>query len=1686
MALFASNKPSHEGRLDKSLMEFHSSQPLLATAWSSPTSVLITNNEGEILTVVQEPRDRDSTSKTTLLVTCLAWHPFERILIIGWSNGKLLLWSMPMAGELGINDEEDIGTYGHSSYVVLSLAAKAATFTDMEDLTHEHRDRSVLLCEWSAQGEYLLTSYDSNTVTLWKLDRSALRQHNEVQNIAREHVIRSLWFVEAPDPIIKAAHIPSKLTSALSRGSLNAPLRKSAPRDSQSPENHDHELSDAPLNVSEDDTVFLLLGGSNCIYIITEEQKLSKVTSRIGSIISFLYDPKERTLVAWNNTQTLEVFHIYRDLSVESLFWRKLTPPGYPTAAPSGGLSPSLAWAGTGSVVIGSGDDRVYVLDIKTETIHTIPLPQVGSHVRIVACSPQRKVLVVGTIEGLASVFIHNNRATPQSAQRSSGKVDDVVSSSDEPNGVALMHMAINDISAWEALTTHNLGEPIDHISINPLGDIAVCTGSAHLQVIHETVRHRAWDGAAAATQISTNLVVIESVTGCQCLLNSKTKIRGLSISFPNIALWNGSQIDIYTINETTSDFVHVNFVPTVSPAFALHRDGLLYVKDGRIIFTTLHLQNIGQLTFTASEGVPVVLDIMKDFVVVVSSKNSLRLVRVTPRGLQPLGPSRPFRLIEDDTEANKVTVVSAHVNAQGRRVALMARVGPLQVPDTHIWVFDADTDKMMTFDFAERNEVPDAVYWNTPEPNASTIGELEYLLLACETHQLRCKTTDSDPNAESIIDEDDDDNKNNFVQARSDEDRDPGTESPAPRFIHREGYAEPMPDLENFAEKKESGAGWGNRSLGLMGILSSRAHNLVTLFATDNGLVVHNSAPLKVYQICLVGLTIPDFLLSSVKIDGDPSNPHDYVIEQKRLRDFDGLQSDNDVAVREALMKFSYYSTIGNMDEAYRCMKMIKDPSAWQSLARMCVSTGRLDVAAVCLATINDAVAARALRESQEDYPNDKNVQLASLACSMGLLEECERLLRASKQYGIITDVFLACGKFERAQQHSERYDRIHIRSVIYKYAQFMESLGNVDASIIWYYNAHCAGTDVPRIFFHNNRLHKLRELMNGRDASRNSSRAVSVCSSNHDAVSSGPRSAFASLFPNNKDLLQWWARYSERRCDIQEALWFYGLCEDTYNQVRLLCGLVPPRIDKALELVDRDIEKANAKFQRYRQQQYVGSSEEKATQQSEPDCVGAAFLIGQYYESERKVDKALQYYQYAGAYYSGARLSRAAERDNDVFEFAARSGDERLMLECALYLSEKGLYSKAVELYRKIGAVQCALEGCIRGGLFDTLHEISMELADSNMASEEVFMSMAEHFQSTGDYSKAVEMLVFAKHYDAALQLCQDQNVTLTEAMADSITGQGNNLPVNEKQELLLRIARIAKDQGLWNLACKKYTQAGDRLKAMKMLMRSGDVDKVIFFANHSRNAEIYTLAGNFLQNQNWSANRNIYNNIVLFYTKSRSFNSLLNFYDSCAQFYIDENRNYEDALQVLDECVRTFEKLAPSQSVGEKISGTDTPKLADLQERMKVVQSFVTAQKLFSEIDPKENIERKKVKGDQIIKLCSDIIKRSRPGNSDHELIEASLRVGDVFALLVHFYFEKLGESRNAFKVLESMPKHNIEPHLFLEIDFMEKVCLANSKQLSSLLPHLSSASGFASKNEHNDLNMVGETESNLLNH
>jgi len=73
------------------------------------------------------------------------------------------------------------------------------------------------------------------------------------------------------------------------------------------------------------------------------------------------------------------------------------------------------------------------------------------------------------------------------------------------------------------------------------------------------------------------------------------------------------------------------------------------------------------------------------------------------------------------------------------------------------------------------------------------------------------------------------------------------------------------------------------------------------------------------------------------------------------------------------------------------------------------------------------------------------------------------------------------------------------------------------------------------------------------------------------------------------------------------------------------------------------------------------------------------------------------------------------------------------------------------------------------------------------------------------------------------------------------------------------------------------------------MKALLKSGDTEKIVFYANACRQKEIYVMAANYLQALNWTSNADIIKNIVAFYKKANALDLLANFYVACSQVHI-----------------------------------------------------------------------------------------------------------------------------------------------------------------------------------------------------
>lgn len=144
-------------------------------------------------------------------------------------------------------------------------------------------------------------------------------------------------------------------------------------------------------------------------------------------------------------------------------------------------------------------------------------------------------------------------------------------------------------------------------------------------------------------------------------------------------------------------------------------------------------------------------------------------------------------------------------------------------------------------------------------------------------------------------------------------------------------------------------------------------------------------------------------------------------VIGQKILRDFIGLHN-TDVATRKMVLDFSLNVSLGNLDQAFFCIRSLQSEAVWNNLARMCVQTGRLDVAKICLGHLKKARSVRAVRKALEDHTLEPEAKTAVLAIELGMIEEAENLYKKCGRFDLLNQLLQNCGRFEEALKIAEQ----------------------------------------------------------------------------------------------------------------------------------------------------------------------------------------------------------------------------------------------------------------------------------------------------------------------------------------------------------------------------------------------------------------------------------------------------------------------------------------------------------------------------------------------------------------------------------------------------------------------------------------------------------------------------------------
>jgi len=466
---------------------------------------------------------------------------------------------------------------------------------------------------------------------------------------------------------------------------------------------------------------------------------------------------------------------------------------------------------------------------------------------------------------------------------------------------------------------------------------------------------------------------------------------------------------------------------------------------------------------------------------------------------------------------------------------------------------------------------------------------------------------------------------------------------------------------------------------------------------------------------------------------------------------------------------------------------------------------------------------------------------------------------------------------------------------------------------------------------------------------------------------------------------LSKWWAQYCESNGAFDKALDYYQHAKDHLATVRILC--FHNKLEAAAEVVAQSSDAA------------------------------AAYHLAKACEERGQVKEAVQFFQRAGRSNHAVRLAKEHGMASEL-RLLAQQAPPKVMAEAAEHLEQRGMFDQAIQLYSQSGNMSRALDLCFKHNQFEALREIADHLsADADPA---LLRKVGDFFLEHGQFDKAVRLFSIAGETKRAIELCTVHNVPISEELAERLCpelGQRGAETEGARQALLLQIAKCCKRQGNYHLACKKYTQAGDKVKGMRCLLKSGDTDKIVFFAGVSRAREIYILAANYLQNLDWHSDAEILKNIVAFYNKGKAFESLSAFYDMCAQVEIDEYRDYEKAASALNEALTHMGKArnAPDGAA----------RMAALQSKIAHVTGFVAARKMV------------KSNPDEMIRRCHALL-----GEPD---CEEAIRVGDVFALMIEWFYSQQ-EFARAHALIEQMRDRSILLSPYLDSEMIQEICAA----------------------------------------
>ena len=180
-------------------------------------------------------------------------------------------------------------------------------------------------------------------------------------------------------------------------------------------------------------------------------------------------------------------------------------------------------------------------------------------------------------------------------------------------------------------------------------------------------------------------------------------------------------------------------------------------------------------------------------------------------------------------------------------------------------------------------------------------------------------------------------------------------------------------------------------------------------------------------------------------------------------LKEYQGLQ-DEPLNVIKMITDFCYNLSLGFVEEAMKGIKLIKNEAVWESMARMCLKTGKIKLAKLCLGKLKNARGLRTVSYYSSHLEEEE--QLILIALQFGLIEEAKDMAVSSNSYSFLNKVLQSAGKWDKALEIAASKDRLSLPSTFFQFGDHLSTIGDKIGAVAAYEKSNASRSHVLRMF--------------------------------------------------------------------------------------------------------------------------------------------------------------------------------------------------------------------------------------------------------------------------------------------------------------------------------------------------------------------------------------------------------------------------------------------------------------------------------------------------------------------------------------------------------------------------------------------------------------------------------------------